>query len=193
MGTRRGASRQACETALRVSANYFIHLFHSLLPRLQKLYKSSKDLFQSLYHKLLKTVGPEHDGKPSGHTVVWTLFAFMFFLVFASLAVKFPTCKLKIAFVSVNTVIVSALSILVWLDFRGSKMIRGRSSKMFRLAHNFRSEQIQKEFGELYTYRSLHNDPVDSGILTRLVSRSQLRHSAGTGRCPGMYYRCVSG
>lgn len=104
---------------LRRFTAYYVHLYDSLLPQLQRFYNLITGLWQSVYHKLLEIVGPEHSGKPSSHTVVWTLIAFMIFLVFGSLAVKFPTHEVRIALVSVNSIIICALSISVLRDFRG--------------------------------------------------------------------------
>lgn len=120
MGNEPEASRAPHESVLRRFAAYFVHFYNSLLSRLQRFYNLITGLWQSVYHKLLEIVGPEHSGKPSSHTVVWTLFAFMIFLVFGSLAVKFPTHKVKNALVSINSIIVCALSVSVWRDFRGN-------------------------------------------------------------------------
>ena len=70
-----------------------------------------------MYEKVLDAVGPQPNVKPTNHTVVWALFAFMFFLVSTSLAVRFPTCKVKAAFIATSSVIICVVSFLVWRDF----------------------------------------------------------------------------
>ena len=92
------------------------------LLRLQKTYSLITGLWKNGYEKIKTAVGPKHDGKPSSHTVVWTLFTFMVFLVIASLAVKFPKYWFKITFVSINSIVLFVLTVFVWRDLRGSKM-----------------------------------------------------------------------
>lgn len=122
MGDEKEASYRSRESAWLSFAAHIDHLYRSLLLHLQQSYNFITELWQGMYHKLLDTVGPKTAGKPSSHTIVWTLFAFMFFLVFASLAVKYPTPKFKIAFILINSTVICALSLLIWRDFRGSKM-----------------------------------------------------------------------
>ena len=94
------------------------------LLRLREAYSSIVGLWKNAYKKIKAAVGPKHDGKPSSHTVVWTLFTFMVFLIFASLAVKFPKHRVKVAFVSINSIVSFVLTIFVWRDLKGSKMTR---------------------------------------------------------------------
>ena len=125
MGSGQETSWQLRQSALRDFATFFVRLYHSLLLQLQNTYSLTKGLWESAYDKILATVGPKHGGKPGSHIVVWTLFTFMMFLVFAGLAVKFPQHQVKVAFVSVNSIVTCALSIFVWRDLRGSKMTCG--------------------------------------------------------------------
>lgn len=66
---------------------------------------------------VLQAVGPKVGGKPDSHTVVWALFAFLFFLLFASLAVRFPIYGIKVAFITISSLLICALSVVVWRDF----------------------------------------------------------------------------
>lgn len=92
---------------------------HSALCGLQNFYAIAKSLLFKVYKKLLQAVGPKVGGVPSSHTVVWALFGFLCFLVFISLAVRFPTCNVRIAFVTV-----SAINILRCVDPRMEKLCR---------------------------------------------------------------------
>lgn len=100
------------------------------LLRLQETYSLFTGFWKNAYEKIKAAVGPKHDGKPSSHTVVWTLFTFLAFLVFASLAVKFPKYRVKVAFFSVNSIVSFALTIFVGRDLRGSKMTCGVPRKL---------------------------------------------------------------
>ena len=100
------------------------------LLRLRKTYSFITGLWKNAYKKTKAAVGPKHNGKPSSHIVVWTLFTFMVFLVIASLAVKFPKHWLKVAFVSVSSIASFALTIFVWRDLRGSKITCGVPRKV---------------------------------------------------------------
>lgn len=118
------------QSALRDFATSFIHLYHSLLVQLQKIYSLTTGLCERIYRKILAAVGPKHGGKPSSHIVVWTLFTFVTFLVFISLAVQFPRYQVMVAFVSISSIVTCTLSVFVWRDLRGSKMTCGVPRKV---------------------------------------------------------------
>ena len=110
------ARRQARETA-RLWSSFFDSLHRSVFIGVSRIYGTFTKLLQKMYEKVLQAVGPQPAVKPSNHTVVWALFAFMFYLAFTSIAVRFPTCKVKVAFITTTSVIIFALSFLLWRDF----------------------------------------------------------------------------
>ena len=64
---------------------------------------------------------------------------------------------------------------------------RVKSLRLFTLSHDSRYEKVQEKFGELDPHRSIHSDTIDSGVPTRLVSRSQFGDSAAAKGYPSMY------
>ena len=110
------ANQQVRKPAWRIPA-ILSRTYRSVICKFKKPYRQAADLLLKMYDMALQAVGPKAGGMPSNHTVVWALFAFMFFLVFASLAVRFPTYKVKAAFLAISSLLICALSILVWTDF----------------------------------------------------------------------------
>ena len=105
------------ETATRRPTSSFLYdLYRSVFTGISKPLGSFTTLLQKMYGKVLHAVGPQPTVKPSNHTVVWALFAFMFFLVSISLAVRFPTCNVKDTFITTASVIICIVSSLVWRD-----------------------------------------------------------------------------
>lgn len=109
------ANRQPRESSWHIIAP-INRTCQSALCGLQNFYAKAKSLLSEVYQKLLQAVGPKVGGVPSSHTVVWALFGFLCFLVFISLAVRFPTCNVRIAFVTFSTINICAVSTLVWKD-----------------------------------------------------------------------------
>ena len=117
-------------TYLSVLQGHFYVLYEAgslLWKNIRAFYICAAELIKRLYAKLLEAVGPQTPGKPSNHTVVWTLFAFVVFLIFASLAVRFPIHVVRVAFTSMSSMIICGLFILVWRDFAAP--IVGKSSR----------------------------------------------------------------
>ena len=116
MGNESAANGQTRKLAGRISS-LLCATYRSILSDIQKPYENATRFLQKMYKKILQAVGPQVGGKPSNHVVVWALFAFMFFLAFASLAVRFPAYKVKVAFITTTSVIICTLSLLLWKDF----------------------------------------------------------------------------
>lgn len=116
MGTESEANQQASESNLRGFPS-FCDIYRSFLHDLGDLSTRTAEILRKSYKKVLEAVGPKVGGKPSNHTVVWAFFIFTFFLVFASLAVRFPTHNVKIAFVTVSSTMICALCVLMGRDF----------------------------------------------------------------------------
>ena len=135
----------------------------------------SNTIIMDMYRSLLHCVGPQskdNPTKPSSHTVVWTLFAFIFYLVFASLAVKFPTYKVKIAFISVTSLILAALACLIWRDLMDYSV--RASHRMVPLKARLRplldgSTSIPKKLRQFNLHGSFHHDSRYCSILARVV------------------------
>lgn len=116
MGDELEANRQPRVPARRIIA-LLSRTYHSALCELQTISENGATLLLKMYKMVLQAVGPKAGGKPDSHTVVWALFAFLFFLLFASLAVRFPIYSVKVAFVTISSLLICALSVVVWRDF----------------------------------------------------------------------------
>lgn len=169
------ANRQTRKPTWRVSAR-FCHTYHSALHGLQNLHGHAAILLKKLYNKALGAVGPKPGGKPSNHTVVWALFAFMFFLVFASLSARFPTYEVKTVFVTISSIVICALSILVWRDFTAvseSKIAPRVSARASTDQRRDSSARIPEKPRKFDLHSLVYHDLVDCSVLTGLVSRPQ--------------------
>ena len=65
---------------------------------------------ESLHSRI---VGPEKDGLPFKHTVVWTVLCFMVFLTFGVLAACFPTENMRYAFLAICFLMTVSITVMV--------------------------------------------------------------------------------
>lgn len=84
------------------------------------LYNKMKHLITFVDNRLMLAVDQQlscHDTKPSTRTLTYTVLAFMIFLLLASLAVRFPTDKARIVFISISSMLIGVVVFLVAEDF----------------------------------------------------------------------------
>ena len=73
---------------------------------------------QELHRRLLHIVGPEqHKIRPHSYTVVWSLVAFVVFVVLTSVAVKATTPAMRISFACVSCGLFVVLAEIIIADF----------------------------------------------------------------------------
>ena len=57
------------------------------------------------------------DRKPSVRTLTYTVYTFIIFLLLTSLAVRFPTDKVKVVFISISSILIGVVVFFVAKDF----------------------------------------------------------------------------
>ena len=103
----------------------------STLTMIQAFHHRILNHVQTLYGRMLRSVGPQSEDaptRPSSHTVVWSLFAFIVFLIFASFAVRFPCHRMRLAFVLVSSFVICANTCLAFRDFLLGTALQPRMS-----------------------------------------------------------------
>lgn len=174
MGNELEVNRQPRKPTRRVSALLCL-TYHSALHGLQNLHKHAAFLpLKKIYDKALRVVEQKDGGRPSNYTVIWALFAFMFFLVFASLAARFPTYKVKNAFVTISSIVICALSILVWRDFMAASESKITPHVLASASTEQRRDSpatIPEKSGKFDLHSLVYHDLLDHSVLTGLVSR----------------------
>ena len=78
---------------------------------------------QALFH----FVGPDHSANPQENTILWCLVFLVIFIVFLSIAARFPVKAVRVVFVSFSGVGLVALAMAVIADFitHGELLLRG--------------------------------------------------------------------
>lgn len=95
-------------------------LFAAAVATTSGFYNISKRLIIAIDNRLTLAVDQQlscHDTKPSSHTLTYTLLTFLIFLLLASLAVRFPTDKVRNFFISISSMLIGGVVFLVTRDF----------------------------------------------------------------------------